>query len=256
VWFLIAALAVAAAFIQPYFIINAYRTQERVVVLDETGTYHISPLLNFEDATKLQTSQTLLACLALLEKNPTGFDYPELLEKMFLPQALNQAKAMQSQQADELPVIPSDPITVPEPSTWALMISGALALVLVARRKRDASWYRTNQSPVVPLMLGLLLCAAGVWWKQRCHMHLPGRLVSGLSKDKSGTIYFLVKCQNGGHVFAVDSAQTSITEIFSKQVEYGRDTLAGGGVLFDLDGNLVIEGVDNHLYSLKPLIYK
>jgi hypothetical protein len=102
VWFLIAALAVAAAFIQPFFIISAFRTPERVVVLDETGSYHISPLLDFEDATKLQTSQTLLACLALLEKNPTGFDYPELLEKMFLPQALNQAKAIQSQQADEL----------------------------------------------------------------------------------------------------------------------------------------------------------
>ena len=52
--------------------------------------------------TILQTSQTLLACLALLEKNPNGFDYPELLEKMFLPDALNQAKAIQSQQADEL----------------------------------------------------------------------------------------------------------------------------------------------------------
>lgn len=64
--------------------------------------------------------------------------------------------------ATALPVIPSDPVTVPEPSTWALMISGALALVLVARRKRDASCYRTSQSPVVPLMLGLLLCAVGV----------------------------------------------------------------------------------------------
>ena len=61
VWFVIAVLAVAAAFIQPFFIIAAFRTQERVVILDETGTYHISPLLNFEDATKLQTSQTLLA---------------------------------------------------------------------------------------------------------------------------------------------------------------------------------------------------
>jgi hypothetical protein len=91
VWFFIAALAV-----------SAFRTQERVVILDETGTYHISPLLNFEDATKLHTSQTLLACLALLEKNPNGFDYPDLLEKMFLPDALNQAKAIQSQQADEL----------------------------------------------------------------------------------------------------------------------------------------------------------
>ena len=101
VWFLIAALAVAAAFLQPYFIIDAYRTKERVVILDETGTYHVSPLLDFEDATKLHTSQTLLACLALLEKNPNGFDYPDLLEKMYLPDALNQAKAMQSQQADE-----------------------------------------------------------------------------------------------------------------------------------------------------------
>jgi hypothetical protein len=102
VWFLIAVLAVAAAFIQPFFIIAAFRTQERVVILDETGTYHISPLLNFEDATKLQTSQTLLACVALLEKNPNGFDYPELLAKMYLPDALNQAKTLQSQQADEL----------------------------------------------------------------------------------------------------------------------------------------------------------
>ena len=102
IWFLVAALAVAAAFIQPFFIISAFRTQERVVILDETGSYHISPLLNFENATKLQTSQTLLACLALLEKNPDGFDYPDLLEKMFLPEALNQAKAMQNQQAAEL----------------------------------------------------------------------------------------------------------------------------------------------------------
>ena len=102
IWFVIAVIAVAAAFIQPFFIISAIRTKERVVILDETGTFHVSPLLNFEDATKLQTSQTLLACIALLEKNPTGFDYPELLQKMFLPDALAKAKAMQAQQADEL----------------------------------------------------------------------------------------------------------------------------------------------------------
>lgn len=101
-WCAIALLAVTAAIIQPFLIISAVRTQERVVILDETGTYHISPLLNFEDATKLHTSQTLLACLALLEKNPNGFDYPELLEKLFLPEALNQAKALQSTQAAEL----------------------------------------------------------------------------------------------------------------------------------------------------------
>ena len=101
VWFVIAVLAVAAAFIQPFFIIAAFRTQERVVILDETGTYHISPLLNFEDATKLHTSQTLLACIALFERNPNGYDYPDILEKMFLPDALNKAQAILSQQRVE-----------------------------------------------------------------------------------------------------------------------------------------------------------
>ncbi len=101
VWCAIALVAVAAAIVQPFLIISSLRTKERVVILDETGTYHISPLLNFEDATKLHTSQTLLACLALLERNPNGFDYPELLEKLFLPEAVKQAKAIQSTQATE-----------------------------------------------------------------------------------------------------------------------------------------------------------
>ena len=91
-WFLVAVVALAAALLEPYFIISAYRTRERVVILDETGTYHISPLLNFEDATKLHTSQTLLACIALFERNPNGYDYPDILEKMFLSDALNKAK--------------------------------------------------------------------------------------------------------------------------------------------------------------------
>jgi len=100
-WFLVAVVALAAALVEPYFIISAYRTRERVVILDETGTYHISPLLNFEDATKLHTSQTLLACIALFERNPNGYDYPDILEKMFLSDALNKAKAILSQQRVE-----------------------------------------------------------------------------------------------------------------------------------------------------------
>jgi len=100
-WFLVAVVALAAALLEPYFIISAYRTRERVVILDETGTYHISPLLNFEDATKLHTSQTLLACIALFERNPNGYDYPDILEKMFLSDALNKAKAILSQQRVE-----------------------------------------------------------------------------------------------------------------------------------------------------------
>ncbi len=100
-WFLVAVVSLAAALVEPYLIISAYRTRERVVILDETGTYHIAPLLNFEDATKLHTSQALLACIALFERNPNGYDYPDILEKMFLTDALEKAKKILSQQRTE-----------------------------------------------------------------------------------------------------------------------------------------------------------
>ncbi len=100
-WFVVAIVAIAAALIQPFLLISAYRTQERVVILDEAGTFHVSPLLNFEGAGKLQVSQALLACIALFQRNPNGFDHPELLEKMFLSEALEQAKAIQSRELPE-----------------------------------------------------------------------------------------------------------------------------------------------------------
>lgn len=100
-WFLIAVASVVVALVQPFLIISACRTRERVVILDETGTFHVSPLLNFEDATKLHTSQALLACIALFQKNPNGFDYPEILEKMFLADAFERAKTLQSSELVE-----------------------------------------------------------------------------------------------------------------------------------------------------------
>ncbi len=101
IWFLVAAGAVVTAAVEPYLIIGAYRTRERVVVLDGSGTYHLSPLLGFEEAGKLHESQALLACLALFQRGPAGFDYPELLEKLFLPEALKQARGELASTAEE-----------------------------------------------------------------------------------------------------------------------------------------------------------
>ena len=100
-WCLVAVVAVGFCAVQPFLIIKAYRTREQVVVLDGSGTFHVSPLLGFEEATKLQEQHALLACLALFQRNPTGFDYPELLEKLFLPEALKKARADWAASADE-----------------------------------------------------------------------------------------------------------------------------------------------------------
>jgi len=100
-WCVVAIIAVGFCAVQPFLLIRAYRTRERVVVLDQSGTYHVSPLLGFEEATKLHEQHALLACLALFQRNPAGFDYPELLEKLFLPDALKKARADWTAAADE-----------------------------------------------------------------------------------------------------------------------------------------------------------
>ncbi|HTB79592.1 MAG TPA: hypothetical protein VK717_01765 [Opitutaceae bacterium] len=92
-WFLIACGAVGFCFIQPYLIIGAYRARERVVVLDGGGTFSVSPLLGFEEAKDLHESMALWATAALFERNPKGFDYPEMLQRLYLASALQKAQA-------------------------------------------------------------------------------------------------------------------------------------------------------------------
>lgn len=91
VWFLVACVALTFCAIQPYLIINAYRTRERVVVLDGAGSFSTSPLLGFEEAKDLHEAMALWATLALFQRNPRNFDYPDMLQKLFLADAYNRA---------------------------------------------------------------------------------------------------------------------------------------------------------------------
>jgi hypothetical protein len=101
---LVGLTAVGFCAVQPFLIIRAYRTEERVVVLDASGSFHLSPLLGFEEASRLHEEHALLACLALFQRNPTGFDHPELLERLFLPGALKQARQEAATTAEEFSV--------------------------------------------------------------------------------------------------------------------------------------------------------
>ena len=100
-WCVVALIAVTLCALQPFLVIRAYRERERVIVLDPSGTFHVSPLLGFEEASKLHEQHALLACLALFQRNPAGFDFPELLDKLFLPEAARKARADVSASAEE-----------------------------------------------------------------------------------------------------------------------------------------------------------
>jgi hypothetical protein len=88
----IACLAVGLSVIQPYLILKAASGRERVVVLDGAGTFSVSPVLGFEQAKELHEAMTLWATLALFQRNPRDFDYPDVVQKLFLTDAFNKAQ--------------------------------------------------------------------------------------------------------------------------------------------------------------------
>ena len=90
-WFFVACGALAFCVIQPYLIISAYRVRERVVVLDGAGSFSVSPLLGFTEAKELHEATALWATLALLQRNPKGWDYPDMLQKLYLTGAFTKA---------------------------------------------------------------------------------------------------------------------------------------------------------------------
>lgn len=101
-WFWVSLVLLTLLVFQPFFIIQAYRTRERVVILDEAGTFSISHLLDFEEAKALHENIALLAAQALLSQNPEGFDFPDLLERIFLKEAHQKAKQEIARVQEEL----------------------------------------------------------------------------------------------------------------------------------------------------------
>lgn len=100
-WFVIACICLCACVAQPYLILKAQRSLERVVVLDGAGTFSVSPLLGFGDAKELHETMALWATLAVFSKNPKNFDYPDLLHRLFLADAFNKAQSDRSKSNPE-----------------------------------------------------------------------------------------------------------------------------------------------------------
>ncbi len=100
-WFLIAVLAIGCAIGSPLYLVNRFKQRERVVIVDPAGTYYISPLLDFQEAKQFHAQQSTLAAVALLDRNPKGFDNPELIKQMFLKVAYAKAIKQQGSEEDE-----------------------------------------------------------------------------------------------------------------------------------------------------------
>ena len=93
VWFLVAVAVLIGAAVERIHLARVLKERERVVIVDPAGTFFVSPLLQFQEARELHAQQSTLAALAFLERNPKGFDHPDLLKQMFLKAAHEKAEA-------------------------------------------------------------------------------------------------------------------------------------------------------------------
>jgi hypothetical protein len=100
-WFGFAMLILAAAAVDRYFLVQSFKQRERVVIIDPSNTFYVSPLLKFSEAKGLHVEQSTLAATSFLERNPNGFDNPDLLKQIFLKQAYQKALAYQGAEAPE-----------------------------------------------------------------------------------------------------------------------------------------------------------
>ncbi len=98
-WFLAAVAILIGAAVERIHLARTLKERERVVIVDPAGTFFVSPLLQFQEARDLHAQQSTLAAVAFLERNPKGFDHPELLKQMFLKHA--HANALAEWSAEE-----------------------------------------------------------------------------------------------------------------------------------------------------------
>jgi hypothetical protein len=100
-WFFVAVAVTVLAALDRYHIINQFKQRDRVVIIDPSQTYYISPLLQFQEARDLHIQQAELATTAFLERSPKDFDHMDLLKQMFLKAALQKAQDQRAHEAVE-----------------------------------------------------------------------------------------------------------------------------------------------------------
>ncbi len=100
-WFFVAVAVTVIAALDRYHIISQFKQRERVVIIDPSQTYYISPLLQFQEAKDLHIQQAELATTAFLERSPKEFDHLDLLKQMFLRGALQKAQDQRTREAVE-----------------------------------------------------------------------------------------------------------------------------------------------------------
>ena len=65
-WFFLCCGLGLLALVQPFLIIEAMKNKERIIIMDESGTFHVAPLHKFEESAPMHDYLLTVATNALL----------------------------------------------------------------------------------------------------------------------------------------------------------------------------------------------
>jgi hypothetical protein len=77
----------------PVCIVMAMVRPEKVALMDGTESLIIAPLVPIEESNEILETVSLWAAKSFMDRGPQGFDTPETLERIFLPEAAKKAES-------------------------------------------------------------------------------------------------------------------------------------------------------------------
>jgi hypothetical protein len=85
-------VSMTAHLIIPVCLVTAMVRPEKVALMDGTESLIISPLVPPEESNEILNTLSLWAAKSMLDRGPQGFDAPETLHRVFLPDAATKAE--------------------------------------------------------------------------------------------------------------------------------------------------------------------
>jgi hypothetical protein len=150
-------LSLSCAVLSMVIAIKASRREIQFVVMDPAGNVIVTPGRAFDEARELHTEQALLAASALLLRNPNGFDLPEVLQALFVGNALAQAGALKTAEAPEF----QEKQIHQKPAVTRLealeVRHNAVAMRVSGQLLRSGSFQQHSFTEVVPFVLDMAL---------------------------------------------------------------------------------------------------
>ena len=85
-WFAAFVIMIFLSLAQGAYIVNSFLREREIVVVDDAGVFHVAAAQNYKKALKVKELCLIFAVRAFFNRNPDGFDTPELLKQMYLVQ--------------------------------------------------------------------------------------------------------------------------------------------------------------------------